>query len=40
MDKCIGFGSDGASNMMGKKKGLVVLLKKDYPQIIGQWNHP
>lgn len=26
---------DGASNMMGKKKGLVVLLKKDYPQIIG-----
>lgn len=35
MDKCIGFGSDGASNMMGKKKGLVVLLKKDYPQIIG-----
>ena len=35
MSKCVGFGSDGASNMVGKKSGLVTLLKKDFPAILG-----
>ena len=35
MGKCVGFGSDGASNMTWKRKGLVTLLKKLFPQIFG-----
>jgi hypothetical protein len=30
-----GFGSDGASNMVGVKHGLVTLIKKDYPGVVG-----
>ena len=35
MSKFIGFGSDGASNMTGVKAGLVTLLRKDFPEIVG-----
>ena len=35
MTKCVGFGSDGAANMLGIKGGLVTLLKQDFPSIIG-----
>lgn len=35
MQKLVGFGCDGASNMMGKHNGLVALLQKDYTEIIG-----
>ena len=31
----VGFGCDGASNMMGKNSGLVALLKVEHPEIIG-----
>lgn len=30
----IGFGCDGAANMMGKKGGLVTLLQKDFPELL------
>ena len=35
MDKFVGFGSDGAATMTGKRSGLITLLKKDYPAIVG-----
>jgi hypothetical protein len=35
MGKLVGFGSDGASNMVGVKHGLVTLIKKDYPGVVG-----
>ncbi|XP_062589081.1 zinc finger protein 862-like [Saccostrea cucullata] len=35
MKKLVGFGCDGASNMMGKRNGLVALLQKDFTEIIG-----
>ena len=35
MNKCVGFGSDGASNMTGLRNGLISRLKEDYPYIIG-----
>ncbi|XP_052061801.1 E3 SUMO-protein ligase KIAA1586-like [Mytilus californianus] len=35
MNKCVGFGSDGASNMTGVRNGLITQLKNDYPNIIG-----
>ena len=34
MSKFVGFGSDGASNMIGQHGGLAALLKRDYPHII------
>lgn len=34
MSKLVGFGCDGASNMFGKKNGLVTLLKRDHPEVI------
>ena len=33
--KLVGMGSDGASNMLGCKAGLVTLMKNDYPELIG-----
>lgn len=33
MKKLVGFGSDGAANMMGKKTGLVTLMRNDHPDI-------
>jgi hypothetical protein len=33
--KLVGFGSDGASNMMGCKKGLVTLIQAEYPEVLG-----
>ncbi|XP_062600058.1 zinc finger protein 862-like [Saccostrea cucullata] len=35
MSKLVGFGSDGAASMMGKKTGLVTLMKHDHPEMIG-----
>lgn len=35
MNKLVGFGSDGAANMMGKKTGLITLMRNDHPAIIG-----
>lgn len=35
MNKLVGFGSDGAANMMGKKTGLITLMRNDHPEIIG-----
>ncbi|XP_062611463.1 zinc finger protein 862-like [Saccostrea cucullata] len=35
MEKLVGFGCDGASNMVGKRNGLVALLQKDFTEIIG-----
>ena len=35
MNKLIGFGSDGASNMTGHKRGMVTQLKNDNPEMIG-----
>jgi hypothetical protein len=34
MGKLVGFGSDGAANMMGKKTGLVTLMQHDHPEMI------
>ena len=34
MGKLVGFGCDGASNMLGCKKGLAKLLKDDYPSTV------
>ena len=33
--KLVGMGSDGVSNMLGCKAGLVTLMKNDYPELIG-----
>ncbi len=35
MQKCVGFGSDGAATMVGKRNGLIALLKRDHPSIVG-----
>ena len=35
MNKLIGFGSDGASNMTGQKRGMVTHMKNDHPDMIG-----
>ena len=35
MNKLIGFGSDGASNMTGHKRGMVTQMKNDNPEMIG-----
>jgi hypothetical protein len=35
MNKLIGFGSDGASNMTGQKRGMVTQMKNDHPDMIG-----
>lgn len=35
MNKFVGFGSDGVVNMMGKKIGLIILMRNDYFEIIG-----
>jgi hypothetical protein len=35
MTKLVGFGCDGASNMMGCKSGLITRLKDIYPEIVG-----
>ena len=35
MNKLIGFGSDGASNMTGQKHGMVTHMKNDHPDMIG-----
>jgi hypothetical protein len=35
MHKLVGFGCDGASNMLGRHNGLVALLKKEYVEILG-----
>lgn len=34
MSILVGFGCDGASNMFGKKNGLVALIKRNHPKII------
>jgi hypothetical protein len=39
MGELVGFGSDGASNMVGVKHGLVTLIKKDYPGISSLFSH-
>ena len=33
MSKFVGFGCDGASNMMGCKTGLVIRLQECYPEV-------
>ena len=35
MSKFVGFGCDGASNMMGCKSGLVTRLQECYPEVVG-----
>lgn len=35
MNKLVGFGSDGAADMMGKNTGLITLMQNDHPEIIG-----
>lgn len=35
MNKLVGFGSDGAADMMGKNTGLIPLMRNDHPEIIG-----
>ena len=35
MSKFVGFGCDGASNMMGCKSGLVTRLQEWYPEVVG-----
>ena len=35
MSKFVGFGCDGASNMMGCKTGLVTRLQECYPEVVG-----
>ena len=35
MNKLIDFGSDGASNMTGQKRGMVTQMKNDNPEMIG-----
>ncbi|XP_056008565.1 zinc finger protein 862-like [Ostrea edulis] len=35
MHKLVGFGCDGASNMLGRHNGLVSLLKRDYVEMLG-----
>ena len=35
MGKIVGFGSDGASNMTGKRGGVITLMRRDYPWLIG-----
>ena len=35
MHKLVGFGSDGAANMMGIKSGLITLIRVEYPEVIG-----
>jgi len=34
LDKLVGMGSDGASNMLGRKKGLAVLLQEEHPEMV------
>lgn len=35
MTKIVGFGSDGASNMTGTRGGVITLMRRDYPWLIG-----
>ena len=35
MSKFVGFGCDGASNMIGQNGGLIALFKRDYPNLVG-----
>ncbi|XP_062618557.1 zinc finger protein 862-like [Saccostrea cucullata] len=35
MHKLVGFGSDGASNMMGRKNGLISLIQREHSEVIG-----
>jgi hypothetical protein len=34
LSKLVGFGCDGASNMLGKKNGLATLLEADHPEVV------
>lgn len=33
--KFIGFGCDGAANMMGRKSGLLTRMQEEYPHVVG-----
>lgn len=35
MSKFIGFGCDGAANMMGRKSGLLTRMQEEYPHVVG-----
>ena len=35
MGKIVGFGSDTASDMTGKRGGVITLMRRDYPWLIG-----